>query len=101
MNKILIIGTGAYGTSLAELLVNNPNNEILMYGVDEKEVEEINTKNTNTKYFKDIVLDKKIKATTNLEEGLKGKDIIFLVTPSDVIIKVVRNLMTMVDKKMI
>ena len=36
-----------------------------------EQINEINDEHTNKRYFKDIVLDEKIKAHHNLEEALK------------------------------
>lgn len=95
--KILIIGTGAYGTSIAHLLSKNMNNEIIMLGVDSKEVNEINTLHTNSKYFPGKTLDSKIKATNNMDKALEGVQYIFVVTPSDVVLKVINQIVNKIN----
>ena len=39
--KITVLGTGTWGTALAQLLVDN-NNEVIQYGIDLEEINDIN-----------------------------------------------------------
>ena len=55
MKKITIIGSGALGTAIANMLLDaNPKNDVLIYGIDEKELSDLSD-GKNTKYFKDIL----------------------------------------------
>ena len=52
--KITVIGSGALGTSLANVLKDsNDKNEILIYGIDEKELDDLKN-GKNSKYFPEI-----------------------------------------------
>lgn len=79
MKNITIIGTGAYGTSLAQVLNND--NKIIMYGIDNEEINNINNKN-NKKYFSDIKLGNNIKATNNLKLALDKCEILIIAVPT-------------------
>lgn len=49
MERILILGTGAWATALANILIENKH-FVDMYGIDEKEIKDLNNQ-CNTKYF--------------------------------------------------
>lgn len=49
-----------------------------------EQMAEINEKHTNTRYFKDVVLDEKIKAYSRLDLALENVDAILFVVPTKV-----------------
>ena len=63
MNKILIFGTGAFGTTIANILLAN-NNYVAMYGINKTEIIDLLQKQ-NTKYFNNFKLIKKPHIVTN------------------------------------
>lgn len=78
--KITVLGTGAWGTALAQVLADN-GNTVMMYGVNECEIDDIN-RHMNTKYFSDIVLPDKISATGNIEEALHASELMLIAVPT-------------------
>ncbi len=81
MKNITIIGSGAYGTALASVLLDNEHN-VTILGVDKNEIDDININHKNSKYFPEYKLDKSIKAVLDWEEGLKDADVLVLAIPS-------------------
>lgn len=81
-NKIAIIGTGAWGSALANVLLKN-NHNIIMYGINQDEINDINN-GYNRKYFgnKRFHNFKNLAATNNLDITLKNADYVILATPS-------------------
>ena len=76
--KISVLGSGAWGTALAQLM--SKEREVLMW-VKEKTVKiDINQNHQNTKYLPGIKLSKNIIGSNNLED-LESSNIIFLTTP--------------------
>ena len=70
MSKIGVLGTGSWATALSRVLIDNQN-EVIMYGIDQNQIDDINNNHQNKTFFKDVLLEKEIKATNNLEEALK------------------------------
>lgn len=87
MNKISIIGAGAWGTSIANTIANNSHNVYLLTNSVEA-TEEINKKHTNIKYLNGV-LNKNITATNKISEAIHNSDLIFLVLPSNVLSKII------------
>ena len=91
--KVSILGTGSFGTAIAQILTDN-NHEVLMWTVDSKNVEEINTKKTNKYYYEKFTFNNNVKATTNLEELVNYSDYIVIALPS----KFIKDTMKKVNK---
>jgi len=81
--KIVIVGSGAFGTAIAESLVrgNTRNNKIILFGVNTLEINDINKNHKNSKYFS-MKLSSKLFATNDPKEAFKDADIVLLVIPS-------------------
>lgn len=78
--NILIIGTGAYGTALANILTDN-NHNVIMYGINKKEINDINKYHINSKFFENIKINKNIKATNNFLEAIQNIEYIVFSAP--------------------
>ena len=80
--KIGVLGAGAWGTTIALLL--SKKNNVLLWANEKKVVQEINLKNKNNTFLKHVKLNKKIKATNNLND-FSEIDFLFIVVPTQYI----------------
>ncbi len=85
MNKIVVAGGGVFGTSIAERLVWNRNNDVTIHTIEEDVEKDITLNHQNTKYFPTKFLSASLKATTD-DAVFDSADVILLVLPSKVIV---------------
>ncbi len=97
--RTVVIGSGSWGTALAQVLQDN-HQEVLVYGVAEAEVNDINENHKNSKYFGDVELNPELKATTDIQ-CVKGADIVLLAVPTIAIDPICHQINDLLDKKTI
>ncbi|MBZ4212793.1 NAD(P)-binding domain-containing protein [Mycoplasma sp. U97] len=100
IKKITFIGSGSWGSALANVLSSN-NHKVTLWGIDKSEIEDINS-GINSKYFGNKKFDneKNIKATIDLSEALSDFDYLVLSVPSAAILPVLKQIKEIIkDKK--
>ena len=97
---IAVLGPGSWGTALSQVL-NDNRHEVRIWGNISDQIDEINNQHTNKRYFKDILLDEKIKAYHDLEETLKGVDAVLFVVPTKVTRLVAQQVAKVLDHKVV
>lgn len=98
--KVAILGPGSWGTALSQVL-NDNGHDVRLWGNIPAQINEINTEHTNKNYFKDIVLDEKIKATLDLREALADVDAVLFVVPTKVTRLVAKQVAEVLDHKVV
>lgn len=78
--SIGVIGGGAWGTALAQMLASNGRKTII-WARESEVVDSINNTHENSVFLAGVPLDKSLKATTDLQEAASS-DILLLVTPA-------------------
>jgi glycerol-3-phosphate dehydrogenase (NAD(P)+) len=77
---IAVIGAGAWGTALAQMLARD-GREVLLWALERELVEEINARRTNSLFLPSAALAPSIRATGDLAEAARC-DVLLLVTPA-------------------
>lgn len=91
INKIGVIGAGAWGTALAKHLAEN-GLEIRLWAYEQDVVNSINTSHENSVFLKDVRLPPSLTATSSLAEAVLGCDGILFAVPSHITRSVLRQL---------
>ena len=86
---ISILGAGAFGTSIANLIADN-GYKVKLWCYEEEVLQSIKTKQENTMYFSGIKLNPNIIPTNDLEDAIKSSQWIFEAIP----VKFLRNILT-------
>ena len=81
MSKFTVLGSGAWGTTLAQVLCDS-GQDVLIWGRNSDSVNEINNKNANSKYLPGIELPKQLRATLDVQEAFDFGDAIVLAIPA-------------------
>ena len=67
--KFAVIGGGAWGSAIANLLARLNNGRVIIWAKEKEVVNEINTQNKNSLFLEGIELEKNIYATDNISEA--------------------------------
>lgn len=83
MNKILVLGSGAWATALSQVLLTNKDNEVSIYGINQDELNDLSHQK-NTKFFPNLLLPYAYYAIYNNLDILQTKqfDYLLLAVPS-------------------
>jgi len=96
--KIGIIGAGAWGTALSNILAKNQN--VILWAKEKSVCDNINKNQENKRFLPKIKLSKKIKCTTEIND-ICNCDILFLVIPVQYLSSVLGKLKNSLDTKTI
>ena len=84
MKKIAILGAGSWGLALG-LLLNEADNDVTIWCYDTKEKDDILAHRENKRCLPGIKLPIEMQFTNEMEEALKGQDIVITAVPSKAI----------------
>lgn len=69
MSPITVLGAGAWGTTLAQVL-SDAGNEVLIWGRNPAVINELNNSHTNTGYLPGALLPPQLRGTTSIDEAM-------------------------------
>ncbi|KRM69480.1 glycerol-3-phosphate dehydrogenase [Apilactobacillus ozensis DSM 23829 = JCM 17196] len=95
--KIAVLGAGSWGSMLANILDEN-GHDVRLWSYNPKQVEELNTKHTNSKYMKDFTYSDSLVAYSDMQAAVKDVDDILMVVPAQVTRSVAQNLNTILNE---
>ncbi len=81
MNRIAIIGAGAWGTALA-LVARRAGRDVVLWAFEPEVVEAVNGSHENPDFLPGVPLDPGIAATGDLTAALDGAELVLMATPA-------------------
>ncbi|MDO5034158.1 MAG: NAD(P)H-dependent glycerol-3-phosphate dehydrogenase [Actinomycetaceae bacterium] len=97
IQRVGIIGTGAWGTTFAQVLAD-AGREVIMWGRSPEVVAQIKS-GTNQRYLPGIRLSPRITATMDKAEAVQGVDLIVVVLPTQVIRETLETFRPLIDSQ--
>ena len=89
--RIAVIGAGSWGTALANLLAKK-GLEVILWAYERELVERLQATWVNDLYLPEIKLDGRLQFTGELAAAVTGRQVVVLVSPSQVMRRVVEQL---------
>ena len=90
MTNAVIVGAGAWGTALADLVARN-GQRTLLWARETDVVADVNTNHTNSRFLKGVTLAPSLTATDDLAAAVRDASTITFVAPSHVLRAVIRS----------
>ena len=81
MSRVTVLGSGAWGTTLAQVLCD-AGHDVLLWGRNEGVVAEINNQHTNSGFLPGIVLPTKLAAISDIDEAFAFGEALVLAIPA-------------------
>lgn len=97
--KIVVVGSGSWGSALAQVLADNQQ-DVIIYSINKQQVEDINNLHQNPSILPNVMLNPSLKATLDINV-VKDADVIVLSVPSFAIVDIVKEINKLVNKKVI
>ena len=82
--KVAVIGAGAWGTALANLLTENEH-EVMLWAHEPDVVESINTHSENRRFLPGVPLNNGVRASGLIDQVVEGAQLALFVAPSHVL----------------
>jgi glycerol-3-phosphate dehydrogenase (NAD(P)+) len=88
--RCAVIGAGAWGSALADLLARNEH-DVRLWAYEPDVAESINTRHSNPRFLPGASLARSLTGTASLEHALDGAELVTYVTPSHVLRAIARQ----------
>ena len=89
VSQVAVVGAGAWGTALADLLARN-GHPVVLWAYEPDVAASINESHENRRFLAGARLASGVRATTDLGEALGGASLVCLATPSHVLRAILR-----------
>ena len=90
MTRCAVIGAGAWGTALADVLARN-GHDVLLWALEPDVVASVNARHENPRFLHGFPLSPELRATSSTEEAVSGTALVCLATPSQHMRSVMRS----------
>lgn len=98
MTRCAVIGAGAWGTALANLLVTN-GHDVTMWALEPDVVDSINERHINERFLAGHPLEQKLTATGDITAAVKNADFVVAAAPSHALRSVLREAKPGIDAR--
>ena len=98
MSRATVVGAGAWGTALADLLARN-GETVTLWAYEPDVVDSINTRRENERFLAKAKLHDGLRATGDLDDAITGAPLIVFVTPSHVLRGIARRASKAADQR--
>ena len=98
--NIVVLGSGTFGTAIANELSYNKKNKVVLFTSTKIKALEINKKHTNKVSFPNKVLNASLEATDN-RDIFTNADVVFIALPSNIIVSIISSLKSFFNKKIL
>jgi glycerol-3-phosphate dehydrogenase (NAD(P)+) len=88
--RCAVVGAGAWGTVLADLLARN-GHDVRLWAYEPDVVESINTKRENVRFLRGHELSPSVEAMGDIRRAVEGAELVTLATPSHVLRRIVKS----------
>ena len=88
--RCAVVGAGAWGTALADLLTRN-GHDVQLWAYEPDVVESINTKHENVRFLGGHALSRGLRATGDIKGAVENAELVTLATPSHVLRSILRS----------
>ncbi len=78
---VAVIGSGSFGTAMANLIVHN-GHRVTLYGRNKAALDAMKETRTNSRYLPGALISDKLEFTNDLGEAVKGRDIVVFAVPA-------------------
>jgi glycerol-3-phosphate dehydrogenase (NAD(P)+) len=82
VSRIAVIGAGAWGTAIAIALGRKGTHDVSLWAYEKEVIESITSRHTNDLFLPGLAIPESVKATSSLEESVRGAQIVVSVMPS-------------------
>jgi len=96
--RAAVVGAGAWGTALADLLARN-GLDVTLWAYEPDVVASINARHENTRFLAQASLDESLRATGDLAEAVRNAPLVVFVTPSHVLRGIARGAAANADER--
>jgi glycerol-3-phosphate dehydrogenase (NAD(P)+) len=88
--RCTVVGAGAWGTALADLLARN-GHEVRLWAYEPDVVESINDKHENLRFLRGHALSPSVEALGDVRRAVEGAELVTLATPSHVLRRITKS----------
>ena len=81
MTRCAVLGGGAWGTALADVLARN-GHDVMLWALESDVVASVNTEHRNERFLAGFALSPRLRASADLAEALDGATLVCVATPA-------------------